>query len=69
MQIRIYELEQTLCDILHGMGMILINYSEIITKIRKIGTLRKLWEKYSRNYEHAKGISFDDTCNTVQTIM
>ena len=26
-------------------------------------------EKYSREYEYAKDISFDDTCNTIQTIM
>lgn len=32
-------------------------------------TLRKLWEKYSREYEYATDISFDDTCNTIQTIM
>ena len=32
-------------------------------------TLRRLWEKYSREYEYAKDISFEDTCNTIQTIM
>ena len=25
--------------------------------------------KYSREYEYTKDISFDDTCNTIQTIM
>ena len=29
----------------------------------------KLWEKYSREYEYAKDISFEDTCNTIQMIM
>ena len=38
-------------------------------EIRESNTLRKLWEKYSREYEYAKGISFEDTCNTIQTIM
>ena len=38
-------------------------------EIRESDTLRKLWEKYSREYEYAKDISFDDTCNTIQTIM
>ena len=36
-------------------------------EIRESDTLRKLWEKYSREYEYAKDISFD--CNTIQTIM
>ena len=38
-------------------------------EIRESDTLRRLWEKYSREYEYAKAISFDDTCNTIQTIM
>ena len=52
-----------------GSGVILTDYPEIIKEIRESDALRKLWEKYSREYEYAKGISFDDTCNTVQTIM
>ena len=36
---------------------------------RTTQTRGKLWEKYSREYEYAKDISFDDTCNTIQTIM
>lgn len=52
-----------------GSGTILTDYSEIMKEIRESDTLRKLWEKYSREYEYAKDISFDDTCNTIQTIM
>ena len=52
-----------------GSSTILTDYSEIMKEIRESDTLRKLWEKYSREYEYAKGISFDDTCNTIQTIM
>ena len=52
-----------------GSGMILTDYPEIMKEIRESDTLRKLWEKYSREYEYAKDISFDDTCNTMQTIM
>ena len=44
-------------------------YPEIIKEICESDTLRKLWEKYSREYEYAKEISFDDTCNTIHTIM
>ena len=49
--------------------VILTDYPEIMKEIRGSDTLRKLWEKYSREYEYAKDISFDDTCNTIQTIM
>ena len=52
-----------------GSGLILTDYPEIMREIRESDTLRKLWEKYSREYEYAKDISFDDTCNTIQTIM
>ena len=52
-----------------GSGMILTDYPEIMKEIRESNTLRKLWEKYSREYEYAKDIAFDDTCNTIQTIM
>ena len=49
--------------------MILTDYPEIMEEIRESNTLRKLWEKYSHEYEYAKDISFDDTCNTIQIIM
>ena len=52
-----------------GSGMIQTDYPEIMKEIRESDTLRKLWEKYSREYEYAKDISFDDTCNTIQMIM
>ena len=52
-----------------GSSMILTDYAAIIREIRESDTLRKQWEKYSREYEYAKDISFDDTCNTIQTIM
>ncbi len=52
-----------------GSGTILTDYPEIMKEIRESDTLRRLWEKYSREYEYAKDIFFDDTCNTIQTIM
>lgn len=52
-----------------GSGMILTDYNEIIKEIRESDILRKLWEKYSREYEYANDISFDATCSTIQTIM
>ena len=49
--------------------MILTDYPEIMKEIRESDTLRKRWEKYSREYEYAKDISFDDTCNSIQKMM
>lgn len=52
-----------------GSSMILTQYTEIMKEIRESDALRKLWDKYQREYSYAKDISFDDTCNTIQTIM
>lgn len=52
-----------------GSSTILKDYQEIMKEIRVSDTLRKSWEKYSNEYEYAKDISFDDTCNAIQTIL
>ena len=52
-----------------GSKMILQDYPEILKEIRESDTLCRLWDKYRRDYDYAKEISFDDTCNTVQTLM
>ena len=52
-----------------GSGRIMEQYPEIMKEIRGSDQLRKLWNKYTREYEYAKDISFDDTCNTIETIM
>ena len=52
-----------------GSSRIMEQYPEIMKEIRESDQLRKLWNKYTHEYDYAKDISFDDTCNTVQTIM
>lgn len=52
-----------------GSAKILTQYPEIMQEIRDSDTLRRQWNKYSREYDYAKDISFDDTCNTIQKIM
>lgn len=52
-----------------GSGRIMEQYPEIMKEIRGSDQLRKLWNKYTREYEYAKDISFDDTCNTIEPIM
>lgn len=48
---------------------ILNNYSEIIHMIRKSNQLRDHWEKYRKEFEYARDISFDDTCDSLEAIM
>lgn len=48
---------------------ILNNYSEIIHMIRNSNQLRDHWEKYRKEFEYARDISFDDTCDSLEAIM
>ena len=52
-----------------GSAKILTQYPEIMQEIRDSDTLRRQWNKYSREYDYAKDISFDDTFNAIQKIM
>jgi len=52
-----------------GSSKILTQYSEIMQEIRDSDTLRRQWNKYGMEYDYAKDISFDDTCNAIQKIM
>ena len=52
-----------------GSTAIITDYPAIMNEIRKSDVLRNLWNKYSREYEYAKEITFDDTCNAVQAVM
>lgn len=52
-----------------GSDIIMTDYLDIMKEIRESDTLRKLWDKYSHEYEYANGISFDDTCDTIQRVM
>ena len=52
-----------------GSSHILTEYPEIMKEIRESETLRRLWEKYRHEFDYAKDISFDDTCNSIQAIM
>lgn len=48
---------------------ILENYPDIIADIRTSDQLRLFWKKYQRDFDYAKDISFDETCDTIQRIM
>ena len=42
---------------------------EIMIEIQESAQLRGLWDKYRREYDYAKDISFDDACATILKIM
>ena len=48
---------------------ILESHSEIIEEIRESAQLHKLWNNYAREFDYAKDISFDNTCDTLETVM
>lgn len=67
--------DSTLLHALHrttdkrGSGKVLGLYQDIISELRSSEQLQTFWKKYQRNFEYAKEISFDDTCDTIQRIM
>lgn len=77
----LYSLRGDTCDIsvLHealtrtavkrGSIEIMDRYESIIDKIQGSGQMRNFWEKYQRNFDYAKDITFDDACDTVRKIM
>lgn len=52
-----------------GSIRIIQQYREIIEEICNNSKQRNLWNKYTYEYDYAKGISFDDACNTIKNIM
>lgn len=52
-----------------GSQSILTNQPEIMKEIRESERLRQLWEKYRRQYDYAKDITFEQTCSSIQTLL
>lgn len=52
-----------------GSNKVLRDYTEILNEIRESDTMHGRWEKYRREYDYAKDISFEETCQTIQSIM
>ena len=52
-----------------GCHKVLEIYPDIIANIRASAQLQGFWKKYQRDFDYAKDISFDDSCDTVQRIM
>lgn len=52
-----------------GSRRVLEMYPDIIERIRESNQLRNFWKKYQHDFDYAKEISFDDTCDTILSIM
>ena len=52
-----------------GSTHILADFPNIMNVIRDSRELRTFWEKYQNNYDYAKDITFDDTCQTIEKIL
>lgn len=45
------------------------NFMDIIEEIRASHQMQSLWKKYQNNFDYASDISFEEVCNTIQSIM
>ncbi len=52
-----------------GSENILSDHKEIIDRIQNDKQMQNFWNGYRKNYEYAKDIEFEDTCNTIRHIM
>ena len=52
-----------------GSQKALDNYADIVTEIRNSTQLQDFWKRYQRDSDYAKGISFNDTCDSILRIM
>ena len=52
-----------------GSRTVMGQYGDIIESIQSNQQLRGFWERYQKDFDYAKDISFDDTCNSILLIM
>ena len=52
-----------------GSLTILAQYGDIIRNIRDNPQMRGFWERYQKEFDYAKGIAFDDVCESVRRIL
>ena len=52
-----------------GSGAVLTEYKTIVKSIQNNPQLLGFWDKYRNEFEYAKDINFDDTCETILKIM
>ena len=52
-----------------GSIKILENYADIIKELRNNQQLQNFWQRYQKNFDYAKDISFQETCDSILNIM
>ena len=52
-----------------GSGQVMQNFTDIIKEIKTSQQMQNLWKKYQNNFDYARDISFEEVCNTIQSIM
>jgi predicted nucleotidyltransferase component of viral defense system len=52
-----------------GSMTVLAQYGNIVASIRENQQMRGFWERYQKDFDYAKDISFDDACNSILLIM
>lgn len=52
-----------------GSGQVMQNFMDIIEEIKASHQMLNLWKKYQNNFDYARDISFEEACNTIQSIM
>ena len=52
-----------------GSRTVLGQYGDIVESIRANPQMRGFWERYQKDFDYAKDISFDDTCNSILLLM
>jgi hypothetical protein len=52
-----------------GSISVLEQYESIIFSIRNNSVMQKFWSNYQKEFDYAKDISFDETCDMVLKIM
>jgi predicted nucleotidyltransferase component of viral defense system len=52
-----------------GSTTVLSQYGEIVANIRSNPQMLGFWEKYRKDFDYAKDITFDDACDTILLIM
>ena len=77
----LYSLRETECSIdtlkqalkwtaeKRGSIKILENYADIIKELRNNQQLQNFWQRYQKNFDYAKDISFQETCASILNIM
>lgn len=52
-----------------GSGQVMQNFMDIMKEIKASHQMQNLWKKYQNNFDYARDISFEEVCNTIQSIM